>query len=720
MTSMAILTTDDAEKLEQLRNVDFLSFFSDETLEKLARSCRVISLNPSEVLFEEGDISNAMYIILSGELLVYKKHKVIARRKPSEYIGEMGLIESEPRSATIRAETEAELLEITEERFQKEFALHAQALFALLKTLSARSRKDLDVIDHMKEELTLAQDDAEKFSNILDNTSNETYIIDANNYKITQTNSAASRSLGYNKAQICEKALYDFWEDQSRLEFEMFVEPLRTGDRLVQVFDALQKRKNGTIYPVEVKLKVVLFRKGIAVLAVVRDLTESRQLESEIKRMAFFDSLTGLPNRNMINDRIKLALAHSERTQQNFALLFLDMDDFKSVNDSLGHSIGDELLKEVAKRLAGLLRGEDTVARIGGDEFVILLTGLKDNKYSTLLAERIISTLKPVFKIDKHEIYSSFSIGIALYPTDGKEAETLFKSADSAMYRAKEQGKSTYFLHDPKMLSVAQRRFDLKTLLGRALENDNFLLDYQPKIDIKTGEYQRLEVFLRMNDPERGLVLPAEFLPLAEESGLIVSIGDWVMQYVCKQIKAWRQEETSLIPVSINLSQAQLLQGKFTEKIESYLSNYGLKPDMFEFEIPEMALLKTSDQAYKNLMELHEFGSKLALDNFGLGLSSLNNLARVPLSTLNIDPKLIQGFSAGINSTITNTIISIGKSLNLKTVAKGVETLEQKKLLEHTGCDWAQGYFFSKPLSVAKIKPLLQNSCMKNKNQELL
>jgi diguanylate cyclase (GGDEF)-like protein/PAS domain S-box-containing protein len=702
------LTTSEVERLEQLRGVDFLGFFSDETLEKLARSCRVVSLAPFEVLFNEGDVSNAMYIILSGELLVYKKNKVIARRKPSEYIGEMGLIESEPRSATIRAETESQLLEITEERFQKEFALHSQALFALLKTLSVRSRKDLGVMDEMKAELTLAQDNAEKFSKVLDDTSNETYILDANNFQITQTNSAASRGLGYNKAQICKKALYEFWEDQSRLEFETFVEPLKSGKKLLQVFEALQKRKDGTVYPVQVKLKLVLFSKDIALLAVVRDLTESRHLESKIKRMAFFDSLTGLPNRNMINDRISLALAHSERNQQNFALLFLDMDDFKAVNDSLGHSIGDELLKEVAKRLTKLLRGEDTVARIGGDEFVILLTGLKDDNYSTRLAERIISALKPVFNIDKHEIYTSFSIGIALYPHDGKDAETLFKSADTAMYRAKEQGKNSYFVHDPKMLSVAQNRMDLKTLLGRTLENDNFQLDYQPKIDIKTGKFQRLEVFLRMNDPERGLVLPAEFLPLAEESGLIVSIGDWVMQSVCEQVKAWKEEEVPLMPISINLSQAQLLQGKLTEKMESCINNAGLKPELFEFEIPEAALTQTSELSCKNIMELNEMGSKLALDNFGMGLSSLNKLASIPLNTLNIDPRLIQGFSSRINSTITNTIIGIGKSLKLNTVAKGIETAGQKEFVAHTGCDWAQGYFVSKPLSPEKLKTLLK------------
>ena len=313
-----------------------------------------------------------------------------------------------------------------------------------------------------------------------------------------------------------------------------------------------------------------------------------------------------------------------------------------------------------------------------------------------------------MFKIDKHEIRSSFSIGIAVYPADGKDAETLFKSADSAMYRAKEQGKNSYYVHNPEMLSVAQRRSGLKTLLHQTLEDENFLLDYQPKVDIETGEYKRLEVFLRMNDPERGLVHPAEFLPLAEEDGLIVPIGDWVMQSVCEQIKAWRREGIPLVPFSINLSEVQLLQGRLAEKIEGCINKFGLEPDLFEFEIPEGALLQTSAQAYKNLMELHELGSKLALDNFGTGLSSLNNLARVPLSTLNIAPQLIQGFSVEINATITTTVIGIGKSLKLKTVAKGIETIEQRRFLEHSGCDWVQGYLFGRPLPAEKLKPILR------------
>lgn len=714
-----ILVLDIEENLEQLKVVDFLTFFSEETLEKLARSCEIITLHAYHILFEEGDESDAMYIILSGELLVYKKSKVIARRKPGEYIGEMGLIEVKPRSATIRTETEVQLLKITAAKFKDEFSSNSNSLLALLKTLSNRARTDLDVLDGVHNKFKKEQQHTEQLTQVLDDTTNETYIVDIDSCKVIETNSTASRNLGYSKDQICKKALYEFWEDLSSLEFDVFAEPLRKGEKVIQVFEALQKRMDGTVYPVQVRLKLFQTGEKNALLAVVRDLTEYRQLESKIKRMAFFDSLTGLPNRNMINDRIKLALAHSERNQQSFALLFLDMDDFKSVNDSLGHSIGDELLIEVAKRLTGLLRGEDTVARIGGDEFVILLTGLTDDNYSTRLAERIISALKPVFNIDEHEIQSSFSIGIALYPNDGKDAETLFKKADSAMYKAKRQGKNTYFVHDPKMLSVAQGRLDLKTLLTHTIENDYFLLNYQPKVDIKTGEFQRLEVLLRMNDPERGLMLPAEFLSLAEESGLIVPIGDWVLQAVCKQITAWREEGVPLMPVTINLSQAQLRQEKLTDKVKSCLKSFDLQSDMFEFEIPEIALLETSEQEYKNLMELHEFGAKLSLDNFGIGLSSLKNLSRVPLSTLNIEAKLVQGFSDGINSSIINTIIAIGKSLNLKTVAKGIENIAQKEALAHAGCDWAQGYFVSKPLPAEEINLLLQDICTKNKKRSL-
>jgi diguanylate cyclase (GGDEF)-like protein/PAS domain S-box-containing protein len=700
------LTMNEAEKLEQLKCVDFLSFFAEETLIKLARSCDVLLLCSGQVLFNEGDESNAMYIILSGELLVQKSDQVIARRGAGAYIGEMGLIESKPRSASIKAETETQLLEITEKKFYEEFSHNSGSLLALLKTLSERTRTDLDVIEGVHTKLVKEQAHSEHLTQVLDDTTNEIYIIDADNYTVMQVNSVATQNLGYSKSQIYKRVLYDFWEDQSRLEFDVLVEPLRDGRKQVQVFEALQMKKDGTVYPVQVKLKQIQIEKKNSLLAVVRDLTAYRQLESKIKRMAFFDSLTGLPNRNMINDRLILAFSHADRNDEKFAVLFLDMDDFKSVNDTLGHAVGDELLKQVAKRLKGLLRGEDTVARIGGDEFVILLTGLKDASYSTRLAERIILALKPVFKIDKHKVYSSFSIGIALYPTDGKDTETLFKSADSAMYQAKSQGKSSYFIHDSKMLSVSQNRLNLKTLLARTLESEEFLLNYQPKVDLKTGKYQRLEAFLRMNGSEGGMMFPGEFLPLAEEAGLMASIGDWVLQAVCEQMVAWRQEGIPLIPVSINLSQVQLLQEKLVENIASTINKLELKPGLFEFEIPELSLLQTSGQTYKNLMELHEFGSKLALDNFGL-ISSLHNLARVPLGTLNIDSKLVQGFSSKANATAITTIICIGKSLQMTTVAKGIETNEQKQFLQSSGCDWAQGYLLGKPCSPAELKPFL-------------
>ncbi|MBT4104433.1 MAG: cyclic nucleotide-binding domain-containing protein, partial [Nitrospina sp.] len=292
MTSGDTSIMDVAVKLEQLKAVDFLSFFSAETLEKLAHSCEVLTLPAYEILFEEGDASGAMYIILSGELLVYKKSKVIARRKAGQYIGEMGLIESKPRSATIRTETEVQLLEITAEKFHKEFSGNSESLIALLKTLSERARKDLDVMEGAHVKLKQEQEHAEQLTQVLDDATNETYVIDIESYQILQTNSTASRSLGYSKSQICKKALYDFWEDHSRLEFEVFVESLQNGQKLVQVFDALQKRKDDTIYPVQVRLKQIQVNKKSSLLAIVRDLTEFRQMEAKIKRMAFFDSLT--------------------------------------------------------------------------------------------------------------------------------------------------------------------------------------------------------------------------------------------------------------------------------------------------------------------------------------------------------------------------------------------------------------------------------------------
>ncbi|MGK0179839.1 MAG: diguanylate cyclase (GGDEF)-like protein/PAS domain S-box-containing protein [Nitrospinales bacterium] len=624
------------------------------------------------------------------------------------------MIESEPRSATIRAEMKSQLLEITEEKFQEEFAAHSQSLFALLKTLSQRARKDLDVIDGMNAELILAKDNAEQLSQVLDDTTNEIYIIDPQDYKITQTNSVASSNIGYRKENIKGRGLYEFWEDHSRLEFDVYAQKLINGQKLIQVFEAFQKRKDGTVYPVKVKMRLMILRDDSALVAIVRDLTEFRQMESKMKRMAFFDPLTNLPNRNMINDRIQLALAYSDRNKQKFALLFLDMDDFKSVNDTLGHSVGDELLKQVANRLTGLLRGEDTVARIGGDEFVVLLSGLKDGNYSTALAERIIETLKPAFQIDEHEIYTSFSIGIAVYPNDGNDVETLYKNADAAMYRAKAQEKNTYNMHDPEMLSVAQKRFDLKNDLHRALEDDAFVLNYQPRVDSKTGLCKSLEVLLRWNHPEKGLIMPGDFIPFAEEKGLMLPIGDWVFENILKQIEAWKKEGLSPLPLAINLSNSQLMNPKFYQALDKFISKSGLLSGFVEVEISETNLVKTSVEQKKQINEISEMGAKITLDNFSMGLSSLKTLATLPLNSLNIDRGLVNGLFTGPNNTITNAIITIGKSLNLKTTAQGVETEEQKGFLCEHNCDAIQGNIIEKPLPSESLGPILKKFQLNN------
>lgn len=707
------LLMNDTENLRQLKNVDFLEFFSEKTLTKLARTSRIISIDQDEVLFREGDESDAMYIILSGGMLVYKNNKIIARRKVSEYIGEMGLIESGPRSASVWAEKKSKLLEITKEKFFKEFAQHSQSLFALLKTLSNRARTDLDIMDEMKAELVLVKENAEQLSQMLDNTSNEIYIVNDKDYKVIQTSSSAIRNLGFCKDEIKGKALYEFWEDYSRLEFEVFAESLKSSEKAIQIFEAFQKRKDSTVYPVKVKMKWVSFRKNSALVVIVEDITELSQMESKVKRMAFFDPLTNLPNRNMIDDRIKLALAHSGRNKQMFALLFLDMDDFKKVNDTLGHPMGDELLRQVAGRLTGLLRGGDTVARIGGDEFVVLLSGLKDSSYSTTLAEKIIGALKPAFQIGEHTVQSSFSIGIAVYPNDGNDVDTLYKKADKAMYRAKAQGKNTYYAHDTRMLSLAKKRFDLVSNLQKALEEDRFVLNYQPRVESKTGVCVGLEVLLRWVHPEKGLILPDEFLPLAEEKGLMPPIGDWILERLKKQILAWQEEEIMPLPLAINISYSQLMNPEFSKTLSDFVNKSELPKGFIEIEIQETNLAKTSAEQIKQLNEINEMGVKISLDNFNMRLPSLKTLAALPLSGMNIDRGLVHKLSNDIYKTIISTIINVGKSLDLLTTAQGVETEEQKELMRKYNCGVIQGNIIEKPLPSEGIIPVLRQAQLK-------
>jgi diguanylate cyclase (GGDEF)-like protein len=446
---------------------------------------------------------------------------------------------------------------------------------------------------------------------------------------------------------------------------------------------------------------------------------QRQQTEEIIHHQAFHDALTNLPNRILFNDRLELALASARRSERILAVLFMDLDRFKTINDTLGHSVGDSLLKEVANRLQDCLRDGDTVARWGGDEFTVLLPQIRTVDDATNTAYRILDTLKTPFQINEHELYIGASIGIALYPQDGKVTETLLQNADVALYRCKEQGRGNCQLYAPAMNSTAPELFALENHLRHALERDEFLLYYQTKVDINTGDIIGLEALVRWQHPEMGLVSPATFIPLAEETGLIVDIGTWVLRTACEQTVQWHKAGLAPLSIAVNLSARQFYQPDLVNIITEVLANAQLDPKYLEIEITESTAVKNMDFTLSVLHKLQEMGVHIAMDDFGTGYSSLNYLKQIPFNTLKIDRSFICDLKPNSKDLeIIRSVISLGQGLKLQVVAEGVDSEEQIELLRELNCNIAQGFFFSRPANFEQTTLLLQANWLQRQKHE--
>lgn len=445
---------------------------------------------------------------------------------------------------------------------------------------------------------------------------------------------------------------------------------------------------------------------------------QRQQTEEIIHHQAFHDALTNLPNRILFNDRLELALASARRSEQLLAVLFMDLDRFKTINDTLGHSVGDALLKDVAHRLENCLRDGDTVARWGGDEFTVLLPQIRDVEDATNTAYRILDALKTPFQISEHELYIGASIGIALYPQDGKVTETLLQNADVALYRCKEHGRGNCQLYAPAMNSTAPELFALENQLRHALERDQFMLYYQPKININTGNIVGLEALVRWQHPEMGLVSPATFIPLAEETGLIVEIGEWVLRTACKHTVQWHRAGLAPLSVAVNLSARQFYQPDLVTTIGEVLSNTQLDPHYLEIEITESTAVKNMEFTLSVLHQLQDMGVHIAMDDFGTGYSSLNYLKKIPFNTLKIDQSFICDLKPNSKDfEIINAVISLGQGLNLQVVAEGVDSEQQIEILRELNCEIVQGFFFSRPVTVEETTLMLQKNWLQRQPQ---
>ncbi len=442
-----------------------------------------------------------------------------------------------------------------------------------------------------------------------------------------------------------------------------------------------------------------------------RDITDHKIAEERAQYLAYYDALTGLPNRTLLQDRLSKALASARRQKAKVALLFLDLDRFKNINDSLGHSLGDLLLQEVAERLKKWAREQDTVTRLGGDEFLIALTRIKDVADASVAAERIVNAMTADFVVQGHSLSISCSLGISIFPEHGTDGETLIKNADAAMYSAKENGRNNFQFYTEDMNAQVVERLTLEKSLRLALERKELFLVYQPQMDIGTGRITGLEALLRWQHPELGLVPPDKFIRIAENSGLIVPIGEWVLRTACAQARKWQDEGLPAVSVAVNVSAVQFRQEDFCELIRRVLHETGLAPQCLELELTESLLLANADVTFSVLQELKAMGLTLAIDDFGTGYSSFSYLRQFRVSKIKIDRSFIRDVAANPHdAAITTAIISMANSLNLKVIAEGVENEVQMSFLRAHHCDEIQGYYFSQPLAVDEVAEILRGN----------
>ena len=475
--------------------------------------------------------------------------------------------------------------------------------------------------------------------------------------------------------------------------------------------NCLLVRRDGVESSIEDSAAPIHDRRGAGTGAgmVIHDVTTARALSLRMAYLAQHDGLTDLPNRALLQDRLIQAIALAGRRRRKLALLFLDMDRFKSTNDSLGHSAGDRLLKSVAQRLLACVRTSDTVSRQGGDEFVILLPDIARAEDAAICADKMLKAIATPHAIDKHDLHVTGSIGIATYPNDGEDAETLLRNADFAMYHAKEIGRNNVQFFRAEMNTRAVERHSVEDGLRNALERQEFELNYQSKIDLKTGALVGVEALVRWRHPQRGLVLPGHFIPVAEECGLIVEIGRWVLREACRQARAWQDAGLPEIRIAVNVSAVELRAKDFIAGVRAILADTGMDPQWLEFELTETFLIEGASTTAAVLQDLKDMGLRIALDDFGTGYSSLSFLRRYPIDEVKIDRSFVRNVTTDADdASIVCAVIAMGRSLQLSVVAEGIETREQLSFLRQQGCPVGQGFHFGRPVVAAEIAKVQQ------------
>ena len=581
-----------------------------------------------------------------------------------------------------------------------------------------------------RENVRMAQqiEQSEQWHRLLVNTSPDViYTLDARG-RFTYLNDSIQRTLGFMPGELVGRDYTTIIShDQAETAQHHFNER-RTGERATRNFELFLRRKDDLLSSLtertsDQRIVVELSSMGmyrparmglgmgefLGTYGVARDISARKQAEATITFQAYHDLLTGLPNRSLFKDRLGQAMVHAKRHGQTMATLFLDMDHFKVVNDTLGHLVGDGLLQALAQRLRDCLREGDTLSRIGGDEFMLLLPHIRSRDNAAYIAQKIISSLKQPFYVEGHELYAGMSIGIAIYPDDGDNIETLIKHADIAMYHAKDHGRNDYKFFTQDLHKSFTGRLAIENEMRHALEKKEFEVFYQPQVAVESQRVRGMEALVRWNHPTRGIVSPTDFIPIAEECGLITPISEWVMDEACRQAQLWRSDVLPKISRAINLSARQIEHPQFVEKFMHCLRQHVPDGHGIEIEITESTLMRDIDGAISKLRKLADMGVEISIDDFGTGYSSLSYLKKLPINTIKIDRSFIHDLTGHMNngSTIVAGIAAMAKGLNLKVVAEGVETQEQLDYLKSLGCDIYQGFFYSRAVNAEAATEIL-------------
>jgi len=570
-----------------------------------------------------------------------------------------------------------------------------------------------------------AQQTAIRLGKVIESSSNEIYICDDHSLKLQQTNGRARTNTGYAETDINQLTLSQLLPELTENQLKEIVSDLYSGEYNEQLVTTTILRKNGTAYPVELSLQLSREDDNNLLVGIAQDITERQLAENRMRQLAYYDTLTGLPNRQLFTEQLEKMLEKTKESANKIAVLYIDIDNFKRINDSLGHSIGDKLLQEMALRLnkcvtenAPIARHitantEIAVSRLSGDEFALVLDQVEDTAIAGTVAKYLLNMLSRPMHLNGHELVVTPSIGIAVAPLDSDNEESLLKHADTAMHHAKKAGKNTFQYYSSTMNSMGRERLQLESELRKALERQELTVYFQPQVDIQTGKLVSAEALVRWNHPKHGLVSPAHFIPLAEEMGLIIDIGDWVLSQACKTVKAWQAKGLHLEKIAVNLSSLQFKRSDLLAQTNKVLNETGLDAKYLELELTESVIMNDADATIEVLHALKEMGIRLSVDDFGTGYSSLNYLSKFPLDELKIDKSFIVDVdSDSHNASIVTAIVAMANSLGLELVAEGVETESQLAFVRKQGIHLVQGYYFSKPVPAGEFEKLLRgNSC---------